>query len=50
MDFLASAAIALNVAYYNFVKTHGSLRMTPAMAAGVADTHWTVENLIDAGR
>ncbi len=42
------AAIALNLAYYNFVKTHGSLRCTPAMAAGVEKSHWTVENLIDA--
>jgi hypothetical protein len=42
------AAIALNLAYYNFVKTHGSLRCTPAMAAGVEKSHWTVESLIDA--
>lgn len=41
------AAIALNVAYYNFVKTHGSLRCSPAMAAGIETTHWTVENLIE---
>jgi len=41
------AAIALNVAYYNFVKTHGTIRCTPAMAAGVESSHWTVENLIE---
>lgn len=41
------AAIALNVAYYNFVKTHGTLRCTPAMAAGVESSHWTVENLVE---
>jgi hypothetical protein len=41
------AAIALNVAYYNFVKTHRSLCCTPAMAAGVENTHLTVENLIE---
>lgn len=29
------AAMSLNLAYYNLVKTHGSLRCTPAMAAGV---------------
>ena len=40
------AAIALNFAYYNFCKTHNALRMTPAMAAGVESTHWTVEELI----
>lgn len=40
------AAVALNFAYYNFVKTHGSLRMTPAMAAGIESTHWTVADLV----
>jgi IS1 family transposase len=40
------AAVALNFAYYNFVKTHGTIRMTPAMAAGVENSHWTVEQLI----
>jgi IS1 family transposase len=42
------AAIALHLAYYNFVKTHGTLRCTPAMAAGVEASHWTVADLIDA--
>jgi len=40
------AAVALNFAYYNFCKTHNSLRMTPAMAAGIVQSHWTVEELI----
>src|SRR5271154_4720795 len=40
------AAVALNFAYYNFVKTHGSIRMTPAMAAGIETSHWTVEQLV----
>jgi IS1 family transposase len=40
------AAVALNFAYYNFVKTHGAIRMTPAMAAGIETSHWTVEQLI----
>lgn len=40
------AAVALNFAYYNFCKTHGALRMTPAMAAGIESTHWTVEDLV----
>ena len=42
------AAIALHLAYYNFVKTHGTLRCTPAMAAGVEKSHWTVTDLINA--
>jgi IS1 family transposase len=41
-----AAAVALNFAYYNFCKTHGALRMTPAMAAGIESSHWTVEDLV----
>jgi IS1 family transposase len=40
------AAVALNFCYYNFCKTHKALRMTPAMAAGVTTSHWTVEELV----
>ena len=42
------AAVALHFAYYNFVKRHGTLRMTPAMAAGIERDFWTVDNLIEA--
>jgi hypothetical protein len=34
--FENQASVALFAMYYNFVKTHSTLRMTPAMAAGVA--------------
>lgn len=45
------AAVALHFAYYNFVRVHKSLRMTPAMAAGVTDSIWSVDDLVDsAGR
>lgn len=40
------AAVALNFAYYNFVKSHGAIRMTPAMAAGVSNDFWKVEDLV----
>jgi len=39
--------VALNFAYYNFVKTHKAIRMTPAMAAGVEKSHWTVAELVE---
>jgi IS1 family transposase len=42
------AAVALYFAYYNFVKSHTTLRMTPAMAAGVERDFWMVEKLIEA--
>lgn len=41
------AAIALHFAYYNFVKNHSSLKCTPAMAAGVSDGFWSVEELVE---
>lgn len=41
------AAVALHFAYYDFVKIHSSLRMTPAMAAGVASSLWRVEDLLE---
>lgn len=40
------AAIALHFAYYNFVKIHKTLRVTPAMEAGITDHVWTIEELI----
>jgi IS1 family transposase len=42
------AAVGLHFAYYNFVKRHITLRMTPAMAAGVSATQWTVAQLLKA--
>jgi IS1 family transposase len=42
------AAVALHFAYYNFVRTHGSLKMTPAMAAGVEKSFWSVADLVEA--
>ena len=42
------AAVALHFAYYNFVKRHNTLRCTPAMAAGVTPTFWSVGELLEA--
>jgi IS1 family transposase len=42
------AAVSLNFAYYNFCKIHGAIRMTPAMAAGIEKSIWTVEDLLTA--
>lgn len=40
-------AIALYFMYYNFCRIHQSLRITPAMAAGVSDHVWEIEEIID---
>lgn len=42
------AAIALKYFAYNFIKIHRTLRVTPAMAAGVTDRLWDVEDLVAA--
>jgi IS1 family transposase len=42
------AAVALHFAYYNFIKRHNTLRCTPAMAAGVEATFWSVGDLVEA--
>jgi len=42
------AAVGLHFAYYNLVKRHGSLRMTPAMAAGIERDFWSVGDLVRA--
>ena len=40
------AAVALHFAYYNFCRTHKTLRVTPAMEAGLTDHVWTIAELI----
>jgi IS1 family transposase len=42
------AAVALHFAYYNFVRRHNALRMTPAMAAGIERDFWSVGDLVEA--
>lgn len=39
-------AVAIHFMWYNFVKIHQTLRMTPAMAAGVTDRLWEAEDVI----
>lgn len=39
-------AVALNFMYYNFVRIHKSLRITPAMAAGVTKRLWEFEDIL----
>lgn len=41
-----SAAVALYFLFYNFARVHQTLRVTPAMAAGVSDHVWSVEEIV----
>jgi IS1 family transposase len=38
-------AVALHFMYYNFGRIHKSLRVTPAMEAGIADHVWSLEEI-----
>src|SRR5258708_24249789 len=40
------AAVSLHFAHYNFCRVHDSLRTTPAMAAGISSSIWSVEQLL----
>lgn len=40
------AALALYFMYYNFCRVHQTLRITPAMEAGVSDHVWSVEEIV----
>jgi len=39
-------AIALHYMHYNFCRIHQTLRVTPAMEAGIADHVWSIEEVI----
>jgi hypothetical protein len=41
------AAVALHFCHYNFVRVHKTLRTTLAMAAGVENRLWSLEELVD---
>ncbi len=41
------AAVALHFAHYNFVRVHQTLRVTPAMEAGVTNRLWTIAELLE---
>jgi hypothetical protein len=40
------AAIALHFAFYNFCRVHSTLRVTPAMEAGLTNHVWTIAELL----
>ena len=42
------AAVALHFAHYNLCRVHQTLRVTPAMEAGVTDRVWSLDELVTA--
>ncbi len=39
-------SVALHYMHYNFCRIHKTLRVTPAMAAGVTDRIWSVADIV----
>ena len=39
-------AVALHFMHYNFCRVHQTLRVTPAMEAGISDHVWNVEEVV----
>jgi hypothetical protein len=40
-------SVALFYMHYNFVRVHQSLRVTPAMEAGLTSTVWSIQNIVE---
>jgi hypothetical protein len=41
------AALSLYFMYYNFCRVHQTLRVTPAMEAGITDHVWNIEEVVN---
>lgn len=41
-----AATAALYFMYYNFARVHQTLRVTPAMEAGIASHVWSIEEIV----
>ena len=41
-----AASLAIHYMYYNYVRIHQTTRLTPAMAAGITDRLWSVEDVV----
>lgn len=41
-----AAMVALYFMYYNFGRPHQTLRVTPAMEAGIAEHVWSIEEIV----
>jgi hypothetical protein len=41
------AMLALYICHYNYVRVHGTLKTTPAVASGLTPHRWTVRDLLE---
>src|SRR4051812_30319213 len=47
LSYLVVGPMALHFLYYDFVRVHKTLRITPAMAAGVTDRLWEMSDMVE---
>ena len=40
-------SVAITFCYHNFVRVHQTLKMTPAMKAGLTAHKWSIEDMVD---
>ena len=45
--YMNRATVALHFMHYNFCRIHQTLRVTPAMVAGVTDHVWEIGDVVD---
>ncbi|HXM93455.1 MAG TPA: IS1 family transposase [Candidatus Dormibacteraeota bacterium] len=45
-----AAMVAIHFVHYNFARIHKTLRVTPAMAAGLSDHVWSLEEIVDLAK
>jgi hypothetical protein len=43
---MLKASLSLNFAHYNFCRIHSTLKVTPAMEAGIASQVWNLDELV----
>jgi hypothetical protein len=41
-----AAAVTLHYMHYNFARIHKTLRVTPAMQAGLSDHVWSIDEIV----
>ena len=46
MEAAEQREVAIHAVYYNFARIHKTLRIAPAMAAGLSDYVWSLEEIV----
>ena len=44
-ESIQALVVALHFMHYNFCRIHGSIKTTPAIAAGITDRQWQIDDI-----